>query len=53
MRRAIDIAYDAQTKWEATPGLSRGKILFKAAEIMEEMVDELSRLLTSEEGKTL
>jgi acyl-CoA reductase-like NAD-dependent aldehyde dehydrogenase len=53
VRRAIDIAYDAQPKWEATPGPSRGKILFKAAEIMEGMVDELSRLLTREEGKTL
>jgi len=53
VKRAIDIASEVQPKWGRTPGPVRGKILFKAAEILESMVDELSTLITREEGKTL
>jgi len=53
VRHAIDVAYDSQGKWASTPAPQRGKVLYKAAEILETQVDELARLLTREEGKTL
>lgn len=53
VRRAIDIAYDSQPKWERTPGPGRAKVLYKAADILEGMTDDLAQTLTREEGKTL
>ncbi|MEM2898098.1 MAG: aldehyde dehydrogenase family protein [Nitrososphaerota archaeon] len=51
--RAIDVAREAQAKWAVTPVPERGRILVKAAQILEGEADELARLLTREEGKTL
>ncbi|MCS7145527.1 MAG: aldehyde dehydrogenase family protein [Aigarchaeota archaeon] len=51
--RAIDVAREAQAKWASTPAPERGRILVKAAQIVENEADELARLLTREEGKTL
>jgi aldehyde dehydrogenase (NAD+) len=53
VRSAIDSAYEAFDRWSSTPPHERGRILFKAAEIIEQSLDEFSRLLTREEGKTL
>ncbi|GBC70544.1 Aldehyde dehydrogenase, thermostable [Candidatus Calditenuaceae archaeon HR02] len=51
--RAIDAAKEAQVKWASTPAPERGRILVKAAQILEDEADELARVLTREEGKTL
>ncbi|MEM0481725.1 MAG: aldehyde dehydrogenase family protein [Nitrososphaerota archaeon] len=51
--RAIDAARETQLKWASTPAPERGRILVKAAEILEGEADELARVLTREEGKTL
>ncbi len=51
--KAIDAAREAQVKWASTPAPERGRILVKAAQILEDEADELARVLTREEGKTL
>jgi len=53
MKEAIVAAKAAFPGWRDTPGPVRGKILFRAVRIMEEQKEELARLLTREEGKTL
>ncbi len=52
-KRAIDAAHSAFQSWRGTPGPQRGKILYRAAEIIESRLDEFARALTAEEGKTL
>ncbi|MGH9724789.1 MAG: aldehyde dehydrogenase family protein, partial [Candidatus Acidiferrales bacterium] len=53
MVAAIEAAKAAFPAWRDTPAPQRGKILFKAVRLMEESKEELARLLTREEGKTL
>lgn len=53
MSEAIEAARAALPAWRDTPAPHRGKILFKAVRLMEECKEELARLLTREEGKTL
>lgn len=52
-RKAVEVAYDAFKGWKNTPAPARGKIIAKAARLMEEYKEELSQILTREEGKTL
>src|SRR5712692_669648 len=52
-RAAVDAASEAFPGWRATPAPARGKIVAKAARLMEEAKEELARILTREEGKTL
>jgi len=53
MKEAIVAAKTAFPAWRDTPGPTRGKILFRAVRLMEEQKEELARMLTREEGKTL
>lgn len=53
VRRAVESAQAAFPAWRDTPAPVRGSILFKAWRIMDEEREELARLLTREEGKTL
>jgi aldehyde dehydrogenase (NAD+) len=50
---AIAAAKAAFPAWRDTPAPARGKILARAAALMEQRKDELARTLTREEGKTL
>jgi aldehyde dehydrogenase (NAD+) len=50
---AVAAAKRAFTGWRDTPAPQRGKILYRAMALMTEQKEELSRLLTREEGKTL
>src|SRR6267154_4253248 len=52
-RAAIDAASEAFNAWRKTPAPARGKIVAKAARLMEEAKEELASILTREEGKTL
>src|SRR6185436_11021110 len=52
-RRAVDAAREAQPKWAAVPAPKRGKILFKAAQLLEARADAVAKEMTREEGKTL
>ena len=52
-KRAVISAYEASRSWRTTPPPVRGKILFKAAGLLEERKEEIARTMTREEGKTL
>jgi len=52
-RAAVDAAAEAFRAWRNTPAPVRGKIVARAARLMEDHEEELSQLLTREEGKTL
>jgi len=51
--RAIQAAQDAFPIWSEMTGRERGKILYKAYELMMEKVDHLAEVLTTEQGKPL
>lgn len=51
--RAVESAEVAFDSWSSTPAPLRGKILFRAAQMLEERKEELSRLMTQEMGKIL
>ncbi len=53
VKSAVDSAQDAFDSWSSTPAPQRAKILFRAARLLEERKEELSRLLTVEMGKVL
>lgn len=52
-RRAVEAAYNAFREWKRTPAPARGRIIARAARLMEERKEELARAITREEGKTL
>ncbi|MBK9216869.1 MAG: aldehyde dehydrogenase family protein [Chloracidobacterium sp.] len=52
-RRAVEAAEAARRDWKATPPPVRGKILFRAAGILDDNLEDLARIMTREEGKTL
>src|SRR5271169_2187375 len=53
MREAIAAAKAAFPGWRDTPAPVRGRVLARAAALMEKRKEELARLLCREEGKTL
>jgi alpha-ketoglutaric semialdehyde dehydrogenase len=52
-RKAVESAYRAFHDWKRTPSPARGRIVAKAARLMEERKEELAAAITREEGKTL
>ena len=52
-RAAVEAAAAAFHGWRSTPAPARGKIVAKAARLMEEAKEELAQILTREEGKTV
>jgi len=52
-RRAVDSAHAAFPAWRDTPAPVRGQVLFRAQALMDKEKEDLARLLTREEGKTL
>ncbi|MEP6636539.1 MAG: aldehyde dehydrogenase family protein [Acidobacteriota bacterium] len=52
-KSAVDAAAEAFPSWRATPAPVRGRIVARAARLMEDHQEELSQLLTREEGKTI
>lgn len=52
-REAIAAARAAFTAWRDTPAPVRSRVIAKAALLMEQERDDLARLMTREEGKTL
>jgi aldehyde dehydrogenase (NAD+) len=52
-RRAVEAASEAFRQWRATPAPTRGRIVARAARLMEDNKEELAQLLTREEGKTI
>src|SRR5690348_6575049 len=52
-RSAVEAASGAFRSWRATPAPARGRIVGKAARLLEENKEELAEILTREEGKTI
>jgi len=52
-RRAVESAAENFPGWRATPAPERGRIVARAARLMEEHKEELAQILTREEGKIL
>src|SRR6266566_2971029 len=52
-RGAVESAAQSFPGWRATPAPSRGRIVARAARLLEEHKEELAQILTREEGKTL
>ncbi|MGB7740309.1 MAG: bifunctional proline dehydrogenase/L-glutamate gamma-semialdehyde dehydrogenase PutA [Steroidobacteraceae bacterium] len=53
VRKAIDIAVQAQPAWDATPAAVRGDALDKAADLFEESTAELVAMCVREAGKSV
>jgi alpha-ketoglutaric semialdehyde dehydrogenase len=52
-RSAVEAASLAFRGWRATPAPTRGRIVGRAARLLEDHKEELAQLLTREEGKTV
>ena len=52
-RAAIAAAKEAFPKWRSTPAPVRGKLMFRAWQIMQERLEDVAVALTKEEGKIL
>lgn len=52
-RAAVEAAAAAFHGWRTTPAPARGRIVARAARLMEEAKEELAQILTREEGKTI
>jgi len=52
-RQAVEAAAEAFREWRAMPATSRGRIVARAARLMEDDKENLAAILTREEGKTL
>jgi malonate-semialdehyde dehydrogenase (acetylating) / methylmalonate-semialdehyde dehydrogenase len=50
--KAIDAAAAAYPEWRRTPSEDRIQPLFKLKQLLEEHIDDISRLITQENGKT-
>jgi malonate-semialdehyde dehydrogenase (acetylating)/methylmalonate-semialdehyde dehydrogenase len=50
---AVDAAQQAFPAWSATPALQRAQVLFRFRHLLEAHEDELTALITEENGKTL
>lgn len=53
VNRAVAAAKEAFKSWRETPVIDRVQILFRLKTLLEEHFDELARLITMENGKTL
>jgi alpha-ketoglutaric semialdehyde dehydrogenase len=52
-RKAVEAAYNAFRDWRETPAPARGRLINRAARLMEDNKEELAAILTREEGNTL
>ncbi|MDH2900169.1 MAG: aldehyde dehydrogenase family protein [archaeon] len=53
VKDAIDLADEAYHKWSRVPSVERAEVIFRVARLIKDRQDDLSRLITIEEGKTL
>jgi alpha-ketoglutaric semialdehyde dehydrogenase len=52
-RAAVEAAAEAFRGWRATPAPQRGRIIARAARLLEDNKENIAAILTREEGKTL
>lgn len=53
LQKAVAAAKEAQPAWVATNPQRRARVMFKFRELLEKNMDDLARLLSSEDGKVL
>ncbi|WP_375195713.1 CoA-acylating methylmalonate-semialdehyde dehydrogenase [Sphingobium sp.] len=53
LQKAIDSAREAQPEWAATNPQRRARVMFRFKELIEQNMDELAHLLSSEHGKVI
>lgn len=53
IRQAVEAAREAFPIWAETPPPERGRVLYRAAQSLEDRKEQLAQLLTREEGKTI
>ncbi|OXS79069.1 alpha-ketoglutaric semialdehyde dehydrogenase GucD [Domibacillus enclensis] len=53
LNKAVESAHSAKKEWRRMGQAARGEILFKAANILEENLEEIAESMTREMGKTL
>lgn len=53
IEKAVTAATKAQREWAKVPGVERGRILLKAAEIIRRRNDEIARIETLDTGKAI
>lgn len=53
MDKAVTAAKEAFWEWRTTPPLTRARYLFRLKEAFEEYFDDISKILVTEEGKTI
>ena len=53
MQTAVDAAKAAQAEWANTAVVRRARAMFKLKELIEQNMDEMAKLVTSEHGKTV
>ena len=51
--RAVEAARTAFWEWRTTPPLTRARYLLRLKELFEESFEDISRILVTEEGKTI
>lgn len=52
-RAAVEAASEALRAWRSTPAAARGRIVARAGRLLEDDMENLARVMTREEGKTL
>jgi malonate-semialdehyde dehydrogenase (acetylating)/methylmalonate-semialdehyde dehydrogenase len=50
---AVKVAVEAFPQWSATPPLIRARVMFRFKQLMEENIDKMAAMVTSEHGKVL
>jgi malonate-semialdehyde dehydrogenase (acetylating)/methylmalonate-semialdehyde dehydrogenase len=50
---AVKIAAEAFPKWSSTPPLTRARVMFRFKQLIEENIDKMAQIVTSEHGKVL
>jgi malonate-semialdehyde dehydrogenase (acetylating)/methylmalonate-semialdehyde dehydrogenase len=50
---AVKVAAEAFPKWSGTPPLIRARVMFRFKQLIEENMDQMAHILTSEHGKVL
>ena len=50
---AVTAAHEAFAEWRQVPPMARARVLFRFRELLEDAFEDLARLVTTENGKTL
>lgn len=53
VHQAIEAAQKAYPLWKNTPAPERGRVLWRAAELVRKKMEQIARMMTREEGKTI